>query len=1085
MFQALAKKFAILVLLISIFNLSADFPALFPVLRDSLANKNGNIVDKIYLAKLNPNVVDNFRIGIREAQAALDEGELEYAIDVGPVNGSTSANYVYAAFFNPSGSGRTAVLKRIAVRANAVGAANYVNLSVRRISAASAGTQVAATDIPKKNTGSFNPITVVRHTGVTVTFIQATQSRLMGQAMPGAAGQWHSYRDITFGANDEKIILQQGEGIALYQEAAGNANERIRIYVEWEEVASPPSAQGEYLLAIQRVENAAAANYVYNSFFNPAASGKTAIVKRIWFGSETCDTTAVYTNNIIIKRISAASGGTQITGANVPKKHTGSANSIMDVRYTGVTVTQVGGTDARLGMITPCGAAGQPHGWMQIDFHSNDEKLILQQGEGIALISEATGDLDQINRMIIEWQEIASGSTPASQGEYLFAFPRITPAAAPAANTTLYTFFNPSGSGRTAVVKRLVIRNNTAGTGTYAAFQFRRITAASNGVLVSASDIPKKHTGTGNSIIEARYCGTTCATAITATYSGTTDSDLMQTNGPSVIGQVIGQREIVFGDNEKLVLQQGEGVGLYLDVLAGATTQYYKILVEWDEEVSAPSSQGEYLIDIGPINGNTGTSYNYASFFNPAASGKTAIIKRVSVRVDSIAAAVYIPMRLRRTTAASAGTQITAANIPKKHTGTSNSAMEIRRTGVTITYAQSADAQLIGVQTAGAAGSAIAPSLTGYRELLFANDERIILQPGQGVALHHDTAAGDADFRVKLLIEWEEVASGSTPASEGEYLMTVGPVNGSLNSGYVYASLFNPAGSGKNYVVKRIGIRSNRSGTLVAPGYIPATIRKTTAASDGTQVTVGNVPKKHTGTSDTTAEIRHTGVTATFAQDTASRLLGVTVPGAVNQFSGDFESEIVFGDELILKPGEGIALYQEAAAGDALIRFRFNFQWSESDIGGFSTAIEIRAQNYTSAVSTITFPEGAPGSVISQPYNNVDGAGNPQVFGGAGTAKPVVTLYNGSGGSLIIWYNITTFTNSIVSSESYLVNNKGAACTDANCITGSVTFDTDTTTGVTIVNGAGNEKDFYLKITLSAVAAKTGNSTLTILGETP
>ncbi len=150
---------------------------------------------------------------------------------------------------------------------------------------------------------------------------------------------------------------------------------------------------------------------------------------------------------------------------------------------------------------------------------------------------------------------------------------------------------------------------------------------------------------------------------------------------------------------------------------------------------------------------------------------------------------------------------------------------------------------------------------------------------------------------------------------------------------------------------------------------------------------------------------------------------------------------------------------------------------------GFSTAIEVRAQNYTSSVSSITFPAGAAGATVSAPYNNINGSGSPQTFGGAGVAKPVVTLYNGNASTLIIWYNITTFTNSVVSSENYLVNAKGAACADASCITGAVTFGADTTTGTTILSGAGNEKDFYLKTTLSSVAGKTGTSTLTILGE--
>ena len=147
----------------------------------------------------------------------------------------------------------------------------------------------------------------------------------------------------------------------------------------------------------------------------------------------------------------------------------------------------------------------------------------------------------------------------------------------------------------------------------------------------------------------------------------------------------------------------------------------------------------------------------------------------------------------------------------------------------------------------------------------------------------------------------------------------------------------------------------------------------------------------------------------------------------------------------------------------------------------FVTAIEIRDQNYTTAVSAITFPEGAPGATVSTPYNDADGSGSPQAFGTPGT--PVVTLFNGGSATYTIWYNITTFTNGIVSSENYLINDNGAACTSADSITNAVTFDADTNTGTTIAAGAGNEKDLYLKIILSDVAGKTGISTLTILGE--
>jgi hypothetical protein len=44
---------------------------------------------------------------------------------------------------------------------------------------------------------------------------------------------------------------------------------------------------------------------------------------------------------------------------------------------------------------------------------------------------------------------------------------------------------------------------------------------------------------------------------------------------------------------------------------------------------------------------------------------------------------------------------------------------------------------------------------------------------------------------------------------------------------------------------------------------------------------------------------------------------------------GNQEMRITPGDEFIVKPGEGIALYQEQATGDALVRYRFMLEWDE------------------------------------------------------------------------------------------------------------------------------------------------------------
>ena len=196
-------------------------------------------------------IFNNFNF-IQESKAALDQNELEYHIDVGPIAGTATANYVYVAFFNPSGSGRTALIKRIAIRADANGTGNYVNLTLRRITAASGGTLISGANIPKKNSNSVNSVIEIRYAGPTVTFAGTTNSRILGQPMPGAAGHFYSVRDITFGPNDEKLVIQPGEGVALYQEAAGTTAHIIRIYFEWEEVTTPQQVKMNfYLLSLE------------------------------------------------------------------------------------------------------------------------------------------------------------------------------------------------------------------------------------------------------------------------------------------------------------------------------------------------------------------------------------------------------------------------------------------------------------------------------------------------------------------------------------------------------------------------------------------------------------------------------------------------------------------------------------------------------------------------------------------------------------------------------------------------------------------------------------------------------------------
>jgi len=137
------------------------------------------------------------------------------------------------------------------------------------------------------------------------------------------------------------------------------------------------------------------------------------------------------------------------------------------------------------------------------------------------------------------------------------------------------------------------------------------------------------------------------------------------------------------------------------------------------------------------------------------------------------------------------------------------------------------------------------------------------------------------------------------------------------------------------------------------------------------------------------------------------------------------------------------------------------------------------------AVATITFPQGNPGATISNPYNNVNGANDPQVLS-TSASEPVVRLKNTATVSYNITLEITNWnaTHHIVASEDYEL-------VDINITNVSVVDDVLSSdggaaivaTGVSI--GADAYKALYLEVVLGTAAGKSGSSTLTILGETP
>jgi hypothetical protein len=152
-----------------------------------------------------------------------------------------------------------------------------------------------------------------------------------------------------------------------------------------------------------------------------------------------------------------------------------------------------------------------------------------------------------------------------------------------------------------------------------------------------------------------------------------------------------------------------------------------------------------------------------------------------------------------------------------------------------------------------------------------------------------------------------------------------------------------------------------------------------------------------------------------------------------------------------------------------------------------ASTISIVLANESTAVSTITFPAGAPNAVISNPVSNTDAL--TQTLNTTDTlASPVAFLKSTS--DYIVWYKVTAGTGwaTTVASESFVLIAKDAAL-DLDDFAASDTAITVWNTA-TVTNPAQNlvadtAQELYLQITLQGVSGKTGESTLEVLGETP
>ena len=144
--------------------------------------------------------------------------------------------------------------------------------------------------------------------------------------------------------------------------------------------------------------------------------------------------------------------------------------------------------------------------------------------------------------------------------------------------------------------------------------------------------------------------------------------------------------------------------------------------------------------------------------------------------------------------------------------------------------------------------------------------------------------------------------------------------------------------------------------------------------------------------------------------------------------------------------------------------------------------IDITAQDGSTAISTITFPPGAAGATITDPYNDVDTVSSSQAFGGS--SVPVVELSSATAYTVSVTISDGSGTDpwDTVADTEYLLIDSAQTGTVAD-MTGATSYSTwGSSLEIGTIDTDGN--DLYLTLDLENVSGKSAESTITFLGET-
>lgn len=159
---------------------------------------------------------------------------LVYTTLVEDVTGVVAANN-FLSVFNPVGSGKNLVIAQFVCFPYATAATSpTVNMDVQRISAASAGTQLAAANIGKFDTTQVNSVAEVRTLNPTVTLTGTVPIIAIPPAVTSSAAGASSTINL-IPPSGSLFICRPGEGVVA-RTASGAVGQKWSLGFSWSEL---------------------------------------------------------------------------------------------------------------------------------------------------------------------------------------------------------------------------------------------------------------------------------------------------------------------------------------------------------------------------------------------------------------------------------------------------------------------------------------------------------------------------------------------------------------------------------------------------------------------------------------------------------------------------------------------------------------------------------------------------------------------------------------------------------------------------------------------------------------------------------